>query len=69
MCNIYTFVYICYFVYFLVFFIFFYFYNFYFFLSRIWIKANDPLEINLIHSALKHSFGKTRAQVIYYNYY
>ncbi|SOV81708.1 exosome complex component RRP40, putative [Plasmodium reichenowi] len=31
--------------------------------GRIWIKANDPLEINLIHIALKHSFGKTRAQM------
>ncbi|CRG97458.1 PNAS-3 related protein, putative [Plasmodium gallinaceum] len=31
--------------------------------GRVWIKSNEPLETNLIYSALKHSFGKTKAQM------
>ncbi|SBS87984.1 exosome complex component RRP40, putative [Plasmodium ovale] len=29
----------------------------------VWIKTDDPLETNMICSALKHSFGKTKAQM------
>ncbi|ANQ09960.1 Exosomal 3'-5' exoribonuclease complex subunit [Plasmodium coatneyi] len=31
--------------------------------GRVWIKTDDPRETNMIHTALKYSYGKTKAQM------
>ncbi|GAW83278.1 exosome complex component RRP40 [Plasmodium gonderi] len=31
--------------------------------GRVWVKTDDPRETNMIYSALRYSFGKTKAQM------